>query len=142
VFQRKILRTNILGIFYPNTISNKDLFEKCKIKTIEHDMGIARWKMLGHTLRMTNKTPAKQAMIYYFSQSESQSFRGHPRTTLPTLINEDIKELQENKEANVSALLNLPEQFKTIEDFKQLEEIAKKRKQWSKIIIDMQTLSA
>ncbi len=105
-------------------------------------MGIARWKMLGHTLRMTNKTPAKQAMIYYFSQSESQSFRGHPRTTLPTLINEDIKELQENKEANVSALLNLPEQFKTIEDFKQLEEIAKKRKQWSKIIIDMQTLSA
>jgi hypothetical protein len=32
--------------------------------------------------------------------------------------------------------------IQTIEDFKQLEEIAKKRKQWSKIIIDMQTLSA
>jgi hypothetical protein len=75
VFQCKILRTNILGgIFYPNTISNKDLYERCKINTIEHDMRIARWKMLGRTLSMTNKTPAKQAMIYDFSESEAHVF--------------------------------------------------------------------
>jgi hypothetical protein len=36
-----------------------------------YDKRIARWKMLGHTLRVTNKTPAKQATIYYFSEKRS-----------------------------------------------------------------------
>jgi hypothetical protein len=36
---------------------------------------------------------------------------------------------------------NLPQSFKAIAELKQLEEIAKKRKQWPKIIIDKQRLT-
>jgi hypothetical protein len=54
-------------------------------------------------------------MIYYFSESEA------------TLITEDLEKPHEQ-----IAPQNLPKLFKAI---------AKKRKQWSKIIIDMQTLT-
>jgi hypothetical protein len=87
---------------------------------------------------MTNKTPAKYAMIQYFNESDSNGFRGHPKTTLPILIEKDVQKLQKEKENNTH---QLPSQLKSIEDLRLLESTAKQRKKWLKIIVDMQTLA-
>ena len=36
-------------------------------------------------------TPANQAMAYYFKPTGVKGFRGHPRTTLATVIDRDLK---------------------------------------------------
>ena len=101
-------------------------------------MRVARWQLLGHVLRMTNKTPAKNAMLQYFNESDSNGFRGQPKTTLPILIEKDIQKLQKEKENNTH---QIPNQLTSIEDLKLLEKTAKQRKKWLKIIVDMQTLA-
>jgi hypothetical protein len=137
VFHRRQLRS-ILAIYYPNIISNEDLYKKCKTTTLENEMRVARWQLLGHVLRMTNKTPAKNAMLQYFNESDSNGFRGQPKTTLPILIEKDIQKLQKEKENNTH---QIPNQLTSIEDLKLLEKTAKQRKKWLKIIVDMQTLA-
>jgi hypothetical protein len=59
-FHRKQLRS-VLGIFYPNIISNEDLYKTTNTERLGIEIAISRWKMFGHVLRMPNKTPAKQA---------------------------------------------------------------------------------
>ena len=56
------------------------------------DITTARWKMLGHTLRMDEKTPVRLAMKYYFQvPPNAKKFRGRKRTTIVTTINRDIQ---------------------------------------------------
>ena len=45
---------------------------------------------MGHILRRDQQIPANQAMTYYFKQTNNMGFRGKPRTTLPTKLDEDL----------------------------------------------------
>ena len=49
-FRRKQLR-NIIGVHYPRTISNEELYRRCGMIELQYIIRGARWRMLGHTLR-------------------------------------------------------------------------------------------
>ena len=137
-FRRKQLRS-VIGIRYPRTISNAKLYELCGVEKLEHIIRGSRWRMLGHVLRMEDETPAKYATINYFEKGE-KAFLGRPRTSLVTVISEDLKlaSVQQNNEN--TQLGHLPSQLKSIADLKQLETIAKERTKWKTIVANMHVL--
>ena len=127
IFRCRRLR-RIIGIHYPRRISNADLYEKCNMQELATIIRYARWRMLGHTLRMTDATPAKHAMLHYFDKI-TKGFMGRPPATLPLVINKDLKAMQQ-----ATAQLGLPPQLKTISDLRQLETLATDRKRWMSIV--------
>ena len=92
VFHRKQLRM-LLGIRYPEKISNDDLYERCTSISISEQATTSRWKLLGHVLRMKPNVPAHQAMTYYFEPCSEKGFQGMPKMTLPTTINTDLNNI-------------------------------------------------
>jgi hypothetical protein len=60
------------------------------MRELDPDIRGARWRIFGHTLRMTDDTPAKRAMLNYFDVTTS-SYLGRPHHTLPLVINKDLK---------------------------------------------------
>ncbi len=128
-FRRRQLR-RILGVRYPRRISNSKLYTKCNTKELAPDIRGARWRMLGHTLRMADNTPAKKAMLHYFDKTTS-SFLGRPRHTLPLVINQDLKMAATN---NITGHFNIPSQLKKIEDLRALETLANDRNRWIKLV--------
>jgi hypothetical protein len=103
------------------------------------DIRGASWRMLGHTLRMTDDTPEKRAMLQYFDVTTS-SYLGRPRHTLPLVINKDLK-LAAAQPRVITGQFNIQTQLKTITDLRRLETLANDRKQWIQLVqcvIDMQ----
>ena len=153
-FHRKQLR-RILGIRWPQTISNEDLYARCKEVSIEQTTRNARWRLLGHTLRMNKKIPARKAMNHYFEVSSEKGFQGRPKTTLPLVIRADIKQINQAVQAMLITensnkhnrqlmlpckALKLPEQFTTIEDLNKLQAAANRRANWQKLTVHMHEL--
>ena len=62
-FHRKPLK-RVIGICYPNRISNKELYKRTNSIPLSVEIVGARWRMLGHILRRSD-TPAFQAMTFY-----------------------------------------------------------------------------
>ena len=62
-FHRKQLK-RMIGIYYPNRISNKELYKTTNSIPLLVEIAGARWRMLGHILRRSD-TPAFQAMTFY-----------------------------------------------------------------------------
>ena len=52
-------------------MKNKEAYELSKAKPISEEIKESRWKMFGHALRLHLKTPAQQAMTYYFQEETS-----------------------------------------------------------------------
>ena len=129
-FRRRHFRL-ILGICYPNIISNKELYRRCKAQELDTIIRTSRWKLLGHTLRMA---AAKLAMIRYFEPA-LEGFVGRPRTTIPVLLNNDLKE------ANPQTLhrLNIPGKLNSLEDLWRLEQVARERTSWQHLVVVMQS---
>ena len=50
------------GIFYPDRISNENLYKMFKEKPLSQDVEKRRWLLFGHVLRMHDETPAKIAI--------------------------------------------------------------------------------
>lgn len=90
-FHRTQLR-RVIGIHYPDKISNKELYERTGSNPINEEMYSARWRLLGHTLRMDDTVPAKAALLFYFN-NDAKTYQGRPRTTLPVSINNDLKSI-------------------------------------------------
>ena len=59
-------RRRIIGIYYPRKILNDDLYNKCNMTELELTIRNARWRMFGHTLRMSDDIPAKRVTLHYF----------------------------------------------------------------------------
>jgi hypothetical protein len=88
---RRQLR-RILNLFYPNTIHNKQLYNKTNSAPVSLIALEQRWKLFGHILRSDSETPANIIMKkYYQLQTYQQS--GRPRLTLPTVLDNDVKYL-------------------------------------------------
>ena len=88
-FHRKQLR-RVIGKRYPDKISNKKLYEKCKTYPISLHITELRWQKFGHILRLNSNTPAYKSMLYYFTTSSVEFYRGADRTTIVTTLNRDI----------------------------------------------------
>jgi hypothetical protein len=143
-FHRTQLR-NILNIRYPEHIHNKDLYARTKTRPISHEMFEDRWKLMGHILRMNDEVPAKKAMTYYFDDHQALGgFRGRPRTTIATKINQDLVDIAEassHKRGRKQATIKeLPKTLQSIHDLRQLERLSKNRKTWRSTIMDAHAL--
>ena len=77
----------IIGIHWPHRISNTALYRRCRCLPISESVKSARWRLFGHVLRMPLDAPAQRAIDYYFVAT----FRGRPRTTLPTALSTDLR---------------------------------------------------
>ena len=138
-FRRKQLRS-MIGIHYPSKISNENLYKRCGTGELAPTIRVARWKMVGHTLRMADDIPAKQAMLHYFSEiPKNKSFKGRPRTSLPIVLNQDLKLANEQLNLQASGI-NLPTQIKNLKDLRKLEDAAKNRKVWKLFAENMQVI--
>ena len=89
-YHRRHLR-QIIGIQWPHRISNTALYRRCRCRPISENVKSARWRLFGHVLRMPLDAPAQQAIDYYFADTGVGTFRGRPRTTLPTALSADLR---------------------------------------------------
>ena len=72
---RKQLRT----LWKRRKMNNKEVYELSKAMPIREEIKESRWKMFVHALRLHLKTPAQQAMTYYFQEETSlKKYRGRP----------------------------------------------------------------
>ena len=124
-FHRRQLR-KIWKFNWKSKIRNEKIYEICNCSPISNDIKTSRWNMFGHSLRLNRETPAWKAIIYYFeSRYSEKKFRGRRRTTLVTVLNEDIRAAKNR--------VNLPilESLQSLED---MRSIAEDRKSWSNIV--------
>ena len=90
-FHRSQLR-QLIGIRWPNCISNKALYRRCKCEPLNIRLTEARWRLFGHVLRLPRDVPAQMFVSEYFSREKDvEGWRGRPRTSLPTVLDEDLK---------------------------------------------------
>ena len=128
-FHRKHLR-RILNVKYPDKLRNGEVYKKTGGKPISLEILAGRWRMLGHTLRLHVETPAPMAMLNYFKTSTQPKFRGRPRVTLPSTLNDDlVKTVSSSEEFYDTYKVN---SYRNIADYKKLRVIAGDRKGWKK----------
>lgn len=138
-FRRKQLRL-VLGVYYSRKIATEKLYKTSNTVELKHTIRKARWRLLGHILRMDNATPAKFATMAYYQDTESERFAGRPRTTLPGLLDKDI-DLAHKQNKSDSPLQLLPKQLlKQLDDLLELETLASDRKEWRSIVANMYVL--
>jgi len=109
---------SILGIRWPDHITNSDLYHRTGSTPIGEYVVNARWRLFGHILRLEEQAPAQQAMMEYFDTTTCSGFRGRPITTLPVTINNDLKKAGERP-------------MKSLSDLNALQKLAACRKEWS-----------
>ncbi len=117
-------RKHLRAIITDFKISNIKLYERCKEQPISLSFIIInKLKIFGHILRLPEQTPARQSMVYYFETPEkSKKFRGTPRTTLPTSINDDLKNAAK-RDQSISI-----KPLTSIADLNSLQKLAQDRK--------------
>ena len=105
---------------------NTALYEESGEMPMDKVMKKPRWRSFGHMLRMHKETPCQKAMEYYFDVSvNAKKYSGKQRITLPTKIDDDIKQCAKINNINIS-------NFETIYDLHRLQEKALDRKEWRK----------
>merc|ERR1711860_455626 len=86
VFQRKCLRS-ILRIFWPNVISNDDLYARTNFLPLTDVILKKRWR--GHVLRMPNTENTKVALFW---TPDGKRKRGRPKETWRRTVAREMKE--------------------------------------------------
>ena len=89
VFVNKCLR-NILGIRWPDTISNVNLWRRTKQQPLDLTIRTRRWKWIGHTLRKANSNITKQALEW---NPQGQRKRGRPKNTWRRGLTSDLRKI-------------------------------------------------
>ena len=79
----------VLGLKWSDRVTNINLYARCGISPASLQVVNARWRLFGHTLRMNEGSPAREAMAIYFMHDKSMSGRGGNRMTLPTALSND-----------------------------------------------------
>ena len=86
VFMNRCLR-NIIGIKWPNTISNKELWKRTRQEPIERTITTRRWKWIGHTLRKSNTNVTRQALDW---NPQGHRKRGRPKLSQVSIHSFDV----------------------------------------------------
>jgi len=127
-FHRRQLRI-VLGIFYPYTISNEELYIRCKASPIGSILKESRWRLFGHVLRLPEDAPAQLAMDFYCAQTENIQ-KGRPQTTLPVLIFNEFQTLkQSEKQSTYRQKPNVA--------LRELRKLATDRNKWKKLVLQV-----
>ena len=100
-FVNRCLR-NILGIRWPEKISNKDLWKRTNQNAIEIQIRSRKWKWIGHTLRKNNTNVTKQAFDW---KPQGHRKRGRPKNTWRRGLAAELQKINKAwKEAKTAAL--------------------------------------
>ena len=93
----------------------------CRSEPISNEIRRARYRLLGHCLRLDPQTPAQQAMNYYFENIiRLKQFNGTARNTIAELISKEIKlAAQQDQHCNM-----IIKKFETRADLDWLRKIA------------------
>ena len=89
-FHRQQLR-NILNVKYPRIMRNANVYKVAEEIPLSLQILSARWRLMGHCLRLPIDTPVRKAMCHYFQPSNAPGFKGRARTTLPITIHNDLR---------------------------------------------------
>ena len=79
-YHRRHLR-QIIGVRWPNRISNVALYHRCQSRPISESIITARWRLFGHVLRLPRDAPPKELSTTISptqKQPRSEVDRGHP----------------------------------------------------------------
>jgi hypothetical protein len=87
VFIKKCLR-KILRIFWPDQITNKELWKRTKQPRIGLQISKCKWGWLGRTLRKPSDDIARQALEW---NPQGKRGRGRPRKTWQRTVLEEAK---------------------------------------------------
>ena len=76
----------ILGIFWPEKIANKDLWERTEQEMIEVTIRRRKWKWIGHTLRKPIDNTTRQALEW---NPQGKRNKGRPKKTWRRTVSEE-----------------------------------------------------
>ena len=133
-FHRRQLR-QVLGVKYPARMRNSIVYLQTGEKPLSIQIMQARWRLLGHCLRLHKDTPAKRAIMYFFQPSQGKGFRGRQRTTLPVVINKDLEKASKNE--TIATKYELPDRLGNIEDMQLLNNLATDKDRWRTFVNDI-----
>ena len=129
-FHRNQLR-RVIGKRWPHRISNYNLYKRCHERPISLFITASRWKLFGHILRADPRSPAFRAMLFYFEPSNNKSFRGRPRCTIATTLDNDIKK-------TAAKINTFPfKHLKNVDDLLTICTVAQDRKRWKNVVKDI-----
>ena len=83
-YHRRHLR-NIIGVRWPNRISNVALYRRCQSRPFSESIVTARWRLFGHVLRLPRDAPAQRAIDHYFADTEAATFSQRSTADIPAL---------------------------------------------------------
>jgi Reverse transcriptase (RNA-dependent DNA polymerase) len=97
--QRSLLR-RLLGIFYPDRIGNIELYERAHTIPVSVAIKHARWRFMGHILRLDQDIPLFKSMEEYFKSRQGfipeprreKTRRGRLVTTIARILDQDLKD--------------------------------------------------
>ena len=93
-FHRKLMRTLVLNIRWPKTISNEKLYEKTNIKKWSEIINTRRLNWFRKIAKMSDDTPVKQALNY--ALEGYQKPRGKPKTTWISMVKKQLEQYNLN----------------------------------------------
>ena len=129
VCHRKHLR-QILNIKWPQTISNKNLYDICNSQKLSERIRLARWKMFGHILRSPQNSPAALSLSYAVEGARKhKGRRGCHKINLLKLLRNDLSSLPIDPDSKFIALHKRPT-LKNLDDIENLRVLAKNRSFW------------
>ena len=88
--QRRHLR-KILRIRWPHRISNEALYARCACGPLSERVHDARWRMLGHILRLPRAAPAQQALDFAVRCHGYRRRHGTAQTNLLGMVTKDVE---------------------------------------------------
>ena len=117
--QRKMIR-RVVGVTWRDKITNEALYTSCNLEAASVLVVKARWKLLGHVLRMDEAVPARQAMAFYFDEKSHKGRSGNV-CTLPSVLSEDFKTA-------------FNKSMKTKSEYEAMVELAQNKTRWDEVI--------
>ena len=98
-------------IFWPEKITNKDLYKKAGMMPVSDMITDRRWRWLGHVLRLENINNAKVSLTW---NPEGRRRRGRPKTTWRRTVESEWRRLG-------------------FTSWTQIENVAKERTRWKEL---------
>jgi hypothetical protein len=111
-FHRKQLR-QILRVYWPKKISNDLLYEKTNSKPLDELITERRWTLLGHVLRLDEKTPAQMALetVLNMKLNAGRHKTGYLMTIKKDVRNYIGKELKNSNLAEIKQMARCGDQW-------------------------------
>ena len=126
----------VLGIFWPEKISNDDLYNRSGVQHLSSRIKEQRWKLFGHILRRDDKIPAQTSMSEYFLPG--MKYVGRPPTSLVTTLNQDLSTYQALLDSDDSDIVPsgvkntlIPSSLQCKGDIDYLKALAQDRDLWN-----------